>query len=258
LETIISAQNLWKIYKKEKIFGQKEEIVAVKNFNLDIKRNEIIGIVGESGSGKSTVSRLLLGIEKPTKGRVIFFEKDLFSLKSAELKKLRKKTQYIFQNPYSSLNPRLTIGKSIEEPLIIHEKLNKRERKEKVLKILEEVGLKKEYYTRFPHQLSGGQCQRVVIARALILQPQFVIADEPTSSLDVSIQAQILNLLKKIHEKFSLTMIFISHDLNVVNFISDRIVVMYKGEIVEIAEKDEFFKAPKNPYSKKLLEALLE
>ncbi len=254
---MIDAINLKKIYYSKKIFSKKEIIEAVKDFTIKIKQNEIIGLVGESGSGKSTVARLLINLEKPDQGKILFKGKDISLFSKKELKEFRKSTQFIFQNPFSSLNPRLKIGYSLEEPLIIHKIFNnKSARKERVGQILEECGLSSDFYNRYPHELSGGQCQRVAIARALILNPEFIIADEPTSSLDVSVQAQILNLLKNLHEKFRMTMIFISHDLSVIRFIATRIVVMMKGKIVEIADNDDFFKKPKHPYSKKLLSSI--
>ena len=242
---MINAVNLKKIYINRNIFKKSEKIVAVDNFTLSIEENEIVGLVGESGSGKSTVAKLLIGLEKTDFGEIISNNIDI-----------KRESQYIFQNPYSSLNPRIKIGKSIEEPLIIHKIGTSKERKKKVYETLEECGLNAEYYNRYPHELSGGQCQRAAIARALVLKPKFLIADEPTSSLDVSIQAQILNLLKKLHEKFMLTMLFISHDLSVIRFIADKIVVMQGGKIIEINDTESFFENPVHTYSKKLLNAM--
>ena len=226
----------------------------LKNINLEIKKGEILALVGESGSGKTTLSKIIVGIEKPTAGEVLFKNKNIFKFSKDEWKEFRKKTQYIFQDPYSSLNPRLKIGTSIKEPLLIHE--NIKNKKEKVLKIMEECGLKKIFYNYYPHQLSGGQRQRAVIARALSINPEFIIADEPVSSLDVSVQAQILNLLKDLHKKYKMTMLFITHDFSVVRFIADRIAVMKKGEIVEIKEANKLFEEPENEYTKKLLKAI--
>ena len=242
---MINAVKLKKVYINRNILKKSEKIAAVEDFTLSIKENEIVGLVGESGSGKSTVARLLIGLEKPDFGKILCNNIDL-----------RRESQYIFQNPYSSLNPRLKIGKSVEEPLVIHKIGSSGERKRKVYETLEECGLKAEYYNRYPHELSGGQCQRAAIARALVLKPKFLIADEPTSSLDVSIQAQILNLLKKLHEKFMLTMLFISHDLSVIRFIAEKIVVMHNGRIVEVNDNETFFKTPQHQYSKKLLNAM--
>jgi ABC-type oligopeptide transport system ATPase subunit len=254
---MLNAENISKFYYSSKIFGKKEKITAVKNFSLHIHKNQIIGLVGESGSGKSTVARLFIGLEKPDKGNIFYNNKNISHFNKKEFKEFRRKTQYIFQNPFSSLNPRFKIGKSIEEPLIIHKTGTNLERKEKVVQIMEQCGLKADYYNRYPHQLSGGQCQRAAIARSLVLNPEFIIADEPTSSLDVSIQAQILNLLKELHEKFSLTMLFITHDLSVIRFIATKIVVMKNGKIVENKDADEFFKNPESEYSKKLLDSIL-
>jgi ABC-type oligopeptide transport system ATPase subunit len=253
---LLKSIDLQKIYYNKK-FLKKEKVVAVSNFSLNIGEKEIIGLVGESGSGKSTVARLLIGLEPPDKGQIFYKGKDISKLDSVNLKKFRKETQYIFQNPFSSFNPRIKIGKSIEEPLIINKIGNSFKRKEVVIEKLIECGLKPEHYYSYPHQLSGGQCQRAAIARALILNPEFLIADEPTSSLDVSIQAQILNLLKNLHEKFRMSMLFISHDLSVIKFIATKIVVMKQGEIVEINDNEKFFKNPKHEYSKKLLNSIL-
>lgn len=253
---MLIADKISKIYSNSKIFSKKETITAVDDFSLTIEKKQIIGLVGESGSGKSTVARLIIGLEKPDKGKVLYKNKNIWEFSKEEFKEFRKKTQYIFQNPFSSFNPRYKIGKSIEEPLIIHNIGDKKFRKEKIINIMEQCGLKSEYYNRYPHQLSGGQCQRAAIARSLVLNPEFIIADEPTSALDVSIQAQILNLLKELHEKFSLTMLFITHDLSVIRFIATQVVVMKKGKIVENKNADDFFRNPENEYSKKLLNSV--
>ncbi len=253
---MITALNLRKTYFNKKFFGKTEKVVAVKNFTLSIKQNEVVGLVGESGSGKSTVAKMLIGLEPPDDGEFLYKGKNFKEFTKSDLKQFRKECQYIFQNPYSSLNPRIKIGKSVEEPLKIHTKASSSKRKKLVLEIMEECGLRREHYNRYPHELSGGQCQRAAIARALVLKPEFLIADEPTSSLDVSIQAQILNLLKELQEKFMMTMLFISHDLSVIRFIADRIVVMYKGTVVEVNDNENFFQNPKHDYSKKLLEAI--
>ncbi len=254
---MIDAQNISRFYYSSKIFGKKDKIIAVDDFSLNIRKKEIVGLVGESGSGKSTVARLLIGLEKPDQGKIFFKQRNIWELNKKEFKEFRKKTQYIFQNPFSSFNPRIKIGKSLEEPLIIHNIGNKTERKERVIHVMEQCGLKADFYNSYPHQLSGGQCQRAAIARSLVLEPEFIIADEPTSSLDVSIQAQILNLLKELHEKFSLTMIFITHDLSVIRFIATKIVVLKNGKIVENKNADDFFENPESEYSKKLLNSVL-
>jgi peptide/nickel transport system ATP-binding protein len=250
---LIKAVELQKVYYNRSFLGKTDKIVAVDNFSLSIYKNEIVGIVGESGSGKSTVARLLINLEKPDKGEIYYKGEDVSRFSKNQLKNFRRKTQYIFQNPFSSFNPRIKIGKSIEEPLVIHGIGDKNRRKDLVIEKMLQAGLKEEHYNRYPHELSGGQCQRAAIARALILDPEFLIADEPTSSLDVSIQAQILNLLKETKK----TMIFISHDLSVIRFIATKIVVMKRGKIVESNDNDKFFANPQNEYSKKLLSSVL-
>ncbi len=227
--------------------------IALNNVSLKIEKGEILALVGESGSGKTTLSRIIIGIEKPTSGNVFYNGQDIFKLNKKSLMEFRKKTQYIFQDPYSSLNPRLKIGTSIKEPLLIHNVKNKKER---VLQIMEECGLKREFYNKYPHELSGGQRQRAVIARALVINPEFIIADEPVSSLDVSVQAQILNLLKDLHKKYKMTMLFITHDFSVVRFIADRVAVMKNGEIVETKRADDLFNNPENEYTRNLLKAV--
>ena len=240
-----------KIINVSKSYGNYK---VLDNVSFEIKKGEILALVGESGSGKTTLSKIIIGIEKPDSGKVLYKGEDIFSFDKKKWLEFRKKTQYIFQDPYSSLNPRLKIGTSIKEPLLIHK--NVKNKKEIVLRTMEMCGLKREFYKSYPHQLSGGQRQRAVIARALVINPEFVIADEPVSSLDVSVQAQILNLLKELHEKFMLTMLFITHDFSVVRFIADRIAVMEKGKIVELKEADELFRNPEHEYTKKLLEAV--
>ncbi len=254
---MIEAINIEKSYFQTKIFSKKRVVTALKNFNLKIERNDIIGLVGESGSGKSTAARIIIGLEKPDKGEILFLGQNISNYSSQQLKEFRRKTQFIFQNPYSSLNPRLKVGYSVEEPLIIHKIFKKKfERREQVFEMLENCGLEREYYDRYPHQLSGGQSQRAAIARALILKPEFIIADEPTSSLDISVQAQILNLLKQFHHKFNITMLFISHDLSVIRFIATKVAVLKDGEVVEFATNEDFFRNPKTQYSKALLSSI--
>ncbi len=228
--------------------------IAVNNVSFTIKKGEVLALVGESGSGKTTLSRLIIGIEKPDQGEILYNNKSFKNFTKEDWINFRKKTQYIFQDPYASLNPRLKIGTSIKEPLLIHKEI--KNKKEKVYEIMEECGLKKDFYNSYPHQLSGGQRQRAVIARALVINPEFIIADEPVSSLDVSVQAQILNLLKNLHEKYRITMLFITHDFSVVRFLADRIAVMKKGKIVELKEADELFQNPEHEYTKTLLNAI--
>ncbi len=231
-----------------------EEFTAVNNVSFKIEKGKVLALVGESGSGKTTLSKLIIGIEKPDSGKIIYKGKNIFDYSKDEWISFRKKTQYIFQDPYSSLNPRLKIGTSIKEPLLIHK--NIKYKKEKVLQTMEECGLKKEFYNYYPHQLSGGQRQRAVIARALVINPEFVIADEPVSSLDVSVQAQILNLLKQMQKKYNMTMLFITHDFSVVRFIADKVAVMKNGKIVEVKEAEDLFKNPESDYTKQLLKAV--
>jgi len=231
-------------------------VKAVDGVSFTVKSGETFGIVGESGCGKSTLGRTILRLLEPTEGKIIFSGIDIAHLKRKDLQKLRRDLQMIFQDPYASLNSRMKVGKIIEEPLIIHGIGNEKERKKKVEELLEIVGLNKESGQKYPHEFSGGQRQRIGIARALILNPKLIVCDEPVSALDVSIQSQILNLLKELQEKFRLTYIFISHDLSVVDYISDRVAVMYLGRIVELADKEKIFSNPLHPYTKALLSAI--
>lgn len=254
---IFQVKNLQKFYSiKKGLFNKPTTIKAVNSINFEVKKGEILSIVGESGCGKSTTAKLLMTIEKPTAGEILFNGKDINKFSVQELKEYRKKVQIIFQDPYSSLNPRWNVGKIIAEPLKLNTTLNAKEIKEKVLSIMQKVGLKEEWYERYPHQFSGGQRQRIGIARALVIEPEVIICDEPVSALDVSIQAQVLNLLLDLQEEFHLTYVFISHDLGVVEHISDRIVVMYFGDIVESNDVDGIFAQPKHQYTKELLSAI--
>jgi oligopeptide transport system ATP-binding protein len=239
------------------LFSRPLKLKALQDISFSIQRGETLGIVGESGCGKSTLGRCILQLLKPDEGRVLWLGNDLASLSNEEMRRHRRDLQIIFQDPQASLNPRMTVGEIVADPLrTLMPELNGEQRRQRVLEMMEAVGLQPEMINRYPHEFSGGQAQRIGIARALITEPKLIVCDEPVSALDVSIQAQILNLLSELKEQFGLTLIFISHNLSVVRHVSDRILVLYLGRVVEIASGDDLYDDPKHPYSKALLTAV--
>ena len=255
---LLRVENVAKSYfSKVGVFGQKQEIKAVNGISFDVFEGETLGLVGESGCGKSTLGKVILQLEKATKGSIFYKGKEITSLKSKDLRSLRKDIQLIFQDPYSSLHPRKIIGQAIIEPMEVHGiGSSKKQRKEKAMELLSRVGLEASYFHRYPHQLSGGQRQRVGIARTIAMEPKLVICDESVSALDISVQAQVLNLLNELKEDFGFTYIFISHDLAVVKYMADQLLVMNKGAIEEIGDADEIYANPIKQYTKKLIDSI--
>lgn len=231
-------------------------VKAVDDVSFSVQKEQSFGIVGESGCGKSTIGRMLIRLLEPTAGKVFFEGKDLFATSQSTFRKQQRDLQIVFQDPFASLNPRIPVGRIIGEPLKIHGLQNAEERRKSVEDLLDVVGLKTEFYSRFPHEFSGGQRQRICIARALVLRPKLIVADEPVSALDVSIQSQVLNLMRKLQQEFGLTYVFISHDLSVVKHFCNRIGVMYLGKIVEMADKEDLYRSPLHPYTRSLLSAI--
>ncbi|OFI06131.1 oligopeptide transport ATP-binding protein OppF [Clostridium acetireducens DSM 10703] len=251
-KNLIEVKNLKKYFK----VGKNSVLKAVDDVSFNIKRGETLGLVGESGCGKTTCGRTILGLYAATSGQVLFNGSDIHKLDKKKKIEFTKKAQIIFQDPYASLNPRMTIGDIIGEGIDIHNLYKGKERMEKIYKLLQVVGLNKEHVSRFPHEFSGGQRQRIGIARALAIEPEFIVCDEPISALDVSIQAQVVNLLIRLQEEFKLTYLFIAHDLSMVKHISDRVGVMYLGTMVELADSKELYDKPLHPYTKALLSAI--
>ena len=250
-EVLVRAERLTRTFTRS-----RRPVTAVRDVSFDIRRGETLGLVGESGCGKTTVGRLLLRLDRPTAGRVRYRDEDVGALEGDRLRAFRRRAQIVFQDPYGSLNPRMTVGGALREVLRVHGLAGRAEAPARVAELLELVGMSGSDGNRYPHEFSGGQRQRVGIARALAVEPEFVVADEPVSALDVSVQAQILNLLQDLQAELGLTYLFISHDLAVVRQLSDRVAVMFEGRIVELAETESLFVSPRDPYTRALLSAM--
>jgi oligopeptide/dipeptide ABC transporter ATP-binding protein len=264
-ETAVASQTLVDVRDLKMHFPLTQGIIvqrvigyvrAVDGISFSIERGQTMGLVGESGSGKTTIGRTIVRLYKPTAGQIMFGDKDMAPMGGEELRQLRRRVQMIFQDPFASLNPRFTIGSLIAEPMHIYRIGSNKEINDRTAELLRVVGLRPEYIDRYPHEFSGGQRQRIAVARALSINPEFVIADEPVSALDVSVRAQVLNLLQRLQQQFNLTYLFVSHDLSVVRHVADRIAVMYLGKIVELADRDELYASPKHPYTQALLSAI--
>jgi oligopeptide transport system ATP-binding protein len=258
---LLEISDLTKVFPLgESVFGggATREVCAVDDVTLDIQSGETLGLVGESGSGKSTLGRLVLRLIEPTSGKIVFEGRDLVAASRGEMRRLRRDMQIIFQDPFGSLDPRMRVEDVISEPLIIHDRMTSSTRRTRVAELLRAVGLDQSAMRRFPHEFSGGQRQRIGIARALALHPKFIVADEPVSALDVSVGAQIVNLLAQLQREFGLTYLFISHSMPVVRYLATRIAVMYRGKIVEVGPTEQITERPKHPYTRSVLEATLE
>ncbi|MBP1970459.1 peptide/nickel transport system ATP-binding protein/oligopeptide transport system ATP-binding protein [Virgibacillus natechei] len=257
-EVLVQVKNIKKYFPIKGGILKRDigQVKAVDDVSLEVKKGETLGLVGESGSGKSTLGRVILRLLQPTEGEILFEDNDISLLSNRKLREYRKDMQIVFQDPYASLNSKMSVGELIEEPLLVQTSASKSERKEKAIELLEKVGMRASDRTKYPHEFSGGQRQRISIARALALNPKFIICDEPVSALDVSIQAQVLNLMADLQDEFNLTYLFIAHDLSVVKHISDRVAVMYLGRIAEVAPKKSLYDNPLHPYTTALLSSV--